>query len=81
MTGGLHIEITVFKLLGDNLNSSGWSKAATASGLALSGVADFVVRLSHLTRTKHAHQVTAASCTFCSTQPSHNTSLPMQIHL
>ena len=61
MMGGLHIEMAAFKLLGDWLNGSGWTNAITEAGLASSGVADSFLRASHLTRTRHAHQVTAAT--------------------
>ena len=61
MLGGLHIEMSAFKTLGDWLNGSGWTSLLTAAGIATSGVADSFLKASHLTRTRHAHQVTAAA--------------------
>ena len=59
MLGGLHIEMAAFKTLGDWLNGSGWNTAITAAGIASSGVAESLIKAAHLTRTRHAHQVTA----------------------
>ena len=61
MLGGLHIEMSAFKTLGDWLNGSGWTSLLTAAGIATSGVADSFLKASHLTRTRHAHQITAAA--------------------
>ena len=61
MFGGLHIEMTAFKALGKWVAASGWTTAITNAGIASSGVADSFIHASHLTRTRHAHQVTAAA--------------------
>ena len=61
MMGGLHIEMAAFNVLGVWLDGSGWTNAITISGLASSGIANSFLKVSHLTRTRHAHQVTAAS--------------------
>ena len=37
MFGGLHIEMTVLKLLGDLLDGNGWTLALTEAGMASSG--------------------------------------------
>ena len=59
MFGDLHIEMTMWRLYGDYLETSGWTNALTEAGIASSGTADSLLRVSHLTRTRHADQVTA----------------------
>ena len=61
MFGGLHIEMNALKMLGDLLDSSGWTGALTQANIASSGTADSYLKVSHVTRTRHAHQVTASS--------------------
>ena len=61
MFGGLHIEMAALKLLGDLLDGSGWTTAITEVGIASSGTANSCLKVSHVTKTRHAHQVTAAS--------------------
>ena len=61
MLGGLHIEMASFKMLGKWLNCSGWAEALCNAAVATQGVADSFLAASHLTRTRRAHQVTAAS--------------------
>lgn len=59
MLGGLHIEMELWNLCGDLLKGSGWTTALSDSDVASSGSADSFLTVSHLTRTRHAHQVTA----------------------
>ena len=59
--GGLHIEMAALKLLGDWLSGSGWTNVISASGIASAGTADAYLKALHVTRTRHAHQVTAAA--------------------
>ena len=59
MLGGLHIEMALWSLCGDMLESSGWTTALSEAGVASSGTADSFLKVSHLTRTRHPHQVTA----------------------
>lgn len=59
MLGGLHIELAVWKTIGDYLHGSGWTNALTQAGLASSGTADSFLSCSHIKRTRHAHQVCA----------------------
>ena len=59
MFGGLHIEMAMWKTYGDYLEASGWTTALTEAGIASSGTADSILKASHLTRTRHAHQVSA----------------------
>lgn len=61
MFGGLHIEMYALKVLGDLLDSSGWTSALTQANVASSGTADSFLKVSHVTRTRHAHQVTASA--------------------
>ena len=61
MLGGLHIEMTAFKVLGNWLDGSGWTSVIVDAGVTSSGVADAFIKVSHLTRTRRAHQITAAS--------------------
>eukprot|EP00794_Sanderia_malayensis_P001481 gene1481-1638_t len=61
MMGGLHIEIAAFKALGKWLNGSGWVEALINASVASSGVADSFLSASHITRTRRAHQITAAA--------------------
>ena len=63
MFGGLHIEMAVYKALGKWLDGSGWTDVLADAGVATPGVSDSLVSASHLTRTRRAHQVTAAALT------------------
>ena len=59
MMGGLHIEMAMWNTFGDYLESSGWTSALIQAGIASMGTADSFLKSSHLTRTRHAHQVSA----------------------
>ena len=61
MAGGLHIEMTAFKIIGNLIDESGWTTAIFKAGVASSGVADSLLKATHVTRTRHAHQITADS--------------------
>jgi hypothetical protein len=61
MFGGLHIEMATLKLLGDWLEDSGWTNALVQAGIASLGTSKSYINVSHVTKTRHAHQVTAAS--------------------
>jgi hypothetical protein len=61
MMGGLHIEMNILKLLGDWLRDSGWTTALLQADITTSGRSDAMLSGSHVTRTRYAHQVTAAS--------------------
>ena len=63
MFGGLHtcIEMAILKVLGDWLDGSGWIGALVQANIASSGTADSFIKVNHVTKTRHAHQVTAAS--------------------
>ena len=55
--GGLHIEMAMWNTFGDYLEGSGWTTALTQANVASSGTADSFLNASHLTRTRHGHQV------------------------
>ena len=61
MFGGLHLEMGMWNMLGDYLADSGWTTALTDAGVATAGIADSLLKASHLTRTRHAHQVTCVA--------------------
>ena len=61
MFGGLYIEMATLKLLGDWLEDSGWTNAPVQADIASSGTANSFIHASHIAKTRHAHQVTAAS--------------------
>ena len=63
MFGGLHIEIAAFKIPGDWLDGSGWTTAICEAGIVSSRFADSLLKAMHVTRTRQAHQVTAAAVT------------------
>ena len=58
MFGGLHIEMAALKTVGDWLQGSAWVQALVQ---AFAGTADSFLRTSHVSRTRRAHQVTAAA--------------------
>lgn len=62
MLGGFHIESAALSTIGDWLDGSGWTslmfKAKVVHG---KGVAESLTSASHVTRTRHAHEVTAAA--------------------
>ena len=43
------------------LDCSGWTNALTRAGIATAGTAKSFIRVSHLKRTRHAHQVTVVT--------------------
>ena len=57
MLGGLHIEMAALSNIGGWLEDSGWTKANIASA----GTAQSFLNGTHVSRTRHAHQVTASS--------------------
>ena len=61
MFGGLHIEMAMLKLLGDWLEDSGWTNTLVQADIANSGTANSFIHARHVTKTRHAHQLTAAS--------------------
>ena len=62
--GGLHIEMCLLKLLGDWLEKCGWDSALVQASMTTAGKANAFLKASHVTRTRYAHQVTAAALYF-----------------
>ncbi|XP_056135325.1 uncharacterized protein si:ch211-110p13.9 [Lampris incognitus] len=50
--------MALWNTLGDLLEGSGWTTALTEADVASSGMAASFLKAAHLTRTRHAHQVT-----------------------
>ncbi len=48
-------------MIGDWLEDSGWVQALVQAKVASAGIADSFLKVSHVTRTRHAHQVTATA--------------------
>eukprot|EP00794_Sanderia_malayensis_P012494 gene12494-13777_t len=61
MFGGLHIKKASLNLLGDWLAGSGWTDALVQAKITSSGKADAILKSSHITRARHAHQVIASA--------------------
>ena len=61
LLGGLHIEMASLATLGDLLDGSGWTHALAQADIATPGTAESFLKASHVTRTRHAHQVTASA--------------------
>ena len=59
--GGLHIKMAGLKVIGDWLEDSGWVEALVQAKVASTGTADSFLKASHVTRMRHAHQVTAST--------------------
>ena len=59
MLGGLHIEMALWRTLGDILANSGWTDVLACAGVTTSGTADSFLKSAHLKRTRNAHQITA----------------------
>ena len=64
MAGGPHIEMTACKVIGDWLDGSGWTTAIFNAGFVTSGVPHSRLKATHVTRTRHAHQITATALSF-----------------
>lgn len=60
LTGGLHIEMVMLKVMGDWLEGSGWASVMAAATVTTEGRADSLQKGSHTSRAQWAHQVTAA---------------------
>ena len=51
----------LFQLLGISLEGSGWTGALVQANVTSTGTAESFIHVSHVTKTCHAHQVTAAA--------------------
>ena len=55
--------MAVWNTYGNYLEASGWTTALTQAGIASSGTGNSFLKVTHLTRTRHAHQVSALALT------------------
>ena len=61
MFGGLHVEMTALKTILKWLEGSGWTSALVQANVASPGTADSFLKATHVSRMRHAHQVTAST--------------------
>lgn len=61
MFGGFHTELAALKALGTWLEDSGWTSALVQAEVTTPGTADSFLKASHVSRTRHAHQVTVSA--------------------
>ena len=61
LLGGLHLEMASLATIGDLLNGSGWTHALALANIATPGTAESFLKTTHVTRARHAHQVTASA--------------------
>ena len=61
MLGGLHIEKSSLKLIGDVLRDSEWSRLLAHAKIFTPGVCDKLTSASHIKRTHRSHQITLAA--------------------
>ena len=59
MMGALHIEMTALIVIGDWLKDSGWESILVNANISRPGRVNAMLKASHVTRTRYAHQVTA----------------------
>ena len=55
MLGGLHIKMTLLKVLGDLLDGAGWTSALVEASIATPGTADSFLKVAHIKRTALVH--------------------------
>ena len=58
MLCSLNTEMALWNTLGDVLENSGWTAALAEAEVVSSGTAASSLKVTHLTRTRHAHQIT-----------------------
>ena len=61
MMGGLHIDMTLLKVLGDWLDGSGWVNLMTFVNITTYGRCDALKKLLFTTHSQWAHEVKAAA--------------------
>ena len=61
MIGGLDIEKAALSTVGDWLKGSVWTSSLLQADVTTPGTADSFLKVSHITRTRRAHQITLAS--------------------
>ena len=62
MFGGFHTELAALKALGSWIEDNGWTRVLVQAGVTTPGTADSFLKASHISRTRHANQVTALLC-------------------
>ena len=55
--------------IGDWLDNSGWAQVLVQAEFATAGMADSLLKATHVMRTRRAHQITAPALTSCNTVP------------
>ncbi|KAE8740709.1 hypothetical protein FOCC_FOCC013765, partial [Frankliniella occidentalis] len=60
LLGPLHIEQAFLRMLGEYMEGCGWTTIITHSGIATSGSAEALMKVTHIKRAREAHQITAA---------------------
>ena len=65
MLAPFHTEDKSLKVVGQFLDESGWLSPLVQSGVATSGRAEGIEKVSHITRTRYAHQVREHLCELC----------------
>ena len=58
---GMHVEMTAFRVIGNWLGTIGRTTAIVNSEVAAGGTADSLFAVSHWSKNKYAHEVTAAA--------------------
>ena len=61
MLGGLHIKKAALSTVGDWLKGSGWTSSLVQADVTTPGTADSFLKVSHITRTRRALQITLTS--------------------
>ena len=57
----LHLEMASLATIGDLLDGSGWTHAFAQAQIATPETAESFLKITHVTQTRHAHQVTASA--------------------
>ena len=55
MLGGLHIEMSLLKCIGDLLNRRGWTSALSQANITTPGTAESFLKASHVKKTARDH--------------------------
>ena len=61
LLGGRHLEMASLATIGDLLDGSGWTHALAQANIAAPRTAESFLKTTHVTRTKHSHQVIATA--------------------
>ena len=61
MMGGLHLEMGMYRIIGQYLSGSGWTSALVKSEITTSGQTDEIEKGVNVTRARYAHEVIATA--------------------